>query len=250
MPRPEETLTGRGVEYAMGGKGAHQAVAAARMNAAVDMAGRVGDDDFAVRLFDALDRAGVNTTQVQRGPEATGMSVAVIDALEDYSSVLVGGANDHVDAGALRLPSDTAVLCLQNEVPEAANIAAARQARAIGAKVLLDAAPARPTVAPELLALTDILAVNRAEAHALTEAALMRDTLAALRALGPRVALVMVGAIIVAGISTVWRGASYPARRRVEEPGSDATVYARGDEIGRFSLGSTVIVVTPEHSTT
>ncbi len=122
------------------------------------------------------------------------MSVAVIDALEDYSSVLVGGANDHVDAGALQLPSDTAVLCLQNEVPEAANIAAARQARAIGAKVLLDAAPARPTVAPELLALTDILAVNRAEAHALTEAALMRDTLAALRALGPRVAIMTLSA--------------------------------------------------------
>ena len=189
MPRPEETLTGRGVEYALGGKGAHQAVAAARMGAPVEMAGRLGRDDFAARLLESLHRAGVGTGQIQRGPDASGMSVAVVDALGDYSAVLVGGANDMVDAEAVQLPQDTAVLCLQNEVPEAANIAAARQARALGAKVLLDAAPPRGPLASGLLALTDILVVNRSEANALTSAGLMRDALAALRALGPRTAI-------------------------------------------------------------
>jgi ribokinase len=114
--------------------------------------------------------------------------------LGDYSAVMIGGANDAVDPEAVRLPRDTAILCLQNEVPEAVNIAAARQARALGARVLLDAAPARGTVSPDLLALTDILAVNRSEATALTSAALMRDTLAALRALGPPIAIMTLSA--------------------------------------------------------
>lgn len=194
LPRPDETLPGAGVQYALGGKGAHQAVAAGRMGARVDMAGRVGDDDFAVRLLGALESAGVGTAQVQRGAEASGMSVAVTDAYGDYSAVVVAGANAHVDPDALQLPRDTAILCLQNEVPEAVNIAAARQARDLGALVLLDAAPPRGVLAPELLALTDIIAVNRAEANALTSAGLMRDTLAALRALGPRIAIMTLSA--------------------------------------------------------
>ncbi len=166
LPRLDETLAGQGVRYAFGGKGGNQAVAAARMGAAVAMAGAVGSDAFAATLLAALDRAGVDRTRVARRPGASGMSVAIIDARGDYGGVIVSAANLSVTGEGVP-PEGTGHVLLQNEIPEAANLAAARAAAAAGARVILNAAPARP-VAPELLALTDILVVNRGEAAVLT----------------------------------------------------------------------------------
>ena len=194
LPRLDETLVGQAVSYRFGGKGGNQAVAAARMGASVSMAGAVGSDAFAETLLAELDRAGVDRTRVVRLSGASGMSVAILDAAGGYGAVIVSAANLAVEGGK-PMPPGTTQLLLQNEIPEAANLAAARAARAAGAAVILNAAPARP-VAPELLALTDLLVVNRLEAAQLTgqpedapEAAAL-----ALLALGPAQVIVTLGA--------------------------------------------------------
>ena len=95
------------------------------------------------------------------------MSVAILDRTGDYAATIVSGANLRIDPEALgdaALWHDAGLLILQNEVPEALNIAAALQARERGVRTLLNAAPARdlPT---ELVALVDILVVNAVEAE-------------------------------------------------------------------------------------
>lgn len=191
LPALDETLAGRSVRYAFGGKGGNQAVAAARMGARVSMAGAVGSDDFGDSLLAALDAAGVERSGVRRLPGASGMSVAILTDGGAYGAVIVSGANLAV-TGEGAPPPGTRIVLLQNEVPEAANLAAARAARAGGAQVMLNAAPARP-IAAELLTLTDILIVNRGEAAALSGA---EDPVAAARALaaqGPGAVIVTLG---------------------------------------------------------
>ena len=166
LPRLDETLPGRAVRYAFGGKGGNQAVAAGRMEATVSMAGAVGTDDFAATLLAGLDAAGIDCSRVVRRPGASGMSVAIEDEAGGYGAVIVSAANLEV-TGEGAPPPGTTQLLLQNEVPEAANLAAAEAARAAGARVVLNAAPARP-VAEALLALTGLLVVNRIEAAQLT----------------------------------------------------------------------------------
>ncbi len=166
LPRLDETLVGHGVSYRFGGKGGNQAVAAARMGASVSMAGAVGSDAFAETLLAGLDRAQVDRSRVLRLPGASGMSVAILDAAGGYGAVIVSAANLAVD-GEGDVPPGTTHLLLQNEIPEAANLAAARAARAAGARVILNAAPAR-RIAADLLPLTDLLVVNRVEAAQLT----------------------------------------------------------------------------------
>ena len=77
LPRLDETLIGRDVRYAFGGKGGNQAVAAAQMGARVAMAGRVGTDAAGQAMRAVLDQAGVDHQQVSTDPGASGMSVAI-----------------------------------------------------------------------------------------------------------------------------------------------------------------------------
>jgi ribokinase len=183
LPRPDETLTGEAVDYAFGGKGGNQAVAAARMGARVAFAGAVGSDAFAERLRAGLAEAGVDAAQVARREGPSGMSVAILQADGSYGAVIVSGANRAIDPEAIVVPAGTTWVLLQNEVPEAVNLAAAGRARAAGARVMLNAAPARP-LAPALRALTDVLIVNRVEAAALaTGGPDLPDPAAAARAL-------------------------------------------------------------------
>lgn len=194
LPRLDETLAGQGVGYRFGGKGGNQAVAAARMGARVAMTGAVGSDDFAGALLAGLDAAGVDRTRVARVPGPSGMSVAILDPRGDYAAVIVSGANLSVTGEGPPPPGATHLL-LQSEIPEAANLAAARAARAAGLRVLLNAAPARP-VSPELLALADMLVVNRLEAAQLTGLPEDAHEAAALALLerGPRQVVVTLGA--------------------------------------------------------
>jgi ribokinase len=133
------------------------------------MIGAVGDDDFGRALLANLDRGGVDRSFVRVAPGAgSGMSVAIFDAGGDYGAVIVSGSNltlgEKDVAGASETIAQTAVLLLQNEVPEAANIAAARAVKAQGGRVVLNAAPARK-LSDELIALVDILVVNAIEAE-------------------------------------------------------------------------------------
>ena len=134
------------------------------------MAGAVGADEFGRFLLDALGAGGVDASRVVRLPDAgSGMSVAISDASGDYGAVIVSGANLLVDPAAFAEPGlwqGARALILQNEMPDAINIAAARAARSTGAMVCLNAAPYRP-LSGELAALVDLLVVNAIEAEEL-----------------------------------------------------------------------------------
>jgi ribokinase len=168
-PRKGETVTGHHWHPKCGGKGGNQAVSAARAGVRAAMIGAVGDDDFGRALLDNLDRAGVDRRFVRVAPGAgSGMSVAIFDAGGDYGAVIVSGSNLTLDEKDVAAASDavaqTSVLLLQNEVSEAANIAAARAVKRQGGRIVLNAAPARK-LSGELTALTDIVIVNAIEAE-------------------------------------------------------------------------------------
>lgn len=198
-PRRGETVTGRAWRPKFGGKGGNQALAAARAGAEVRMAGAVGADAFGQFLLAALAEGGIETSRVARHVgAASGMSVAIGDAGGDYGAVIVSGANLLLDPAALAAPGlwrGAQALILQNELPEAANLAAARAARAAGARVCLNAAPFRPLPA-ELMALLDLLVVNAIEAEQLGCAAVtdLASATAAAAALAERFPTVVVTA--------------------------------------------------------
>jgi ribokinase len=168
LPRKDETAVGSRWFPKFGGKGGNQAVAVARAGVASRMFGAVGDDEFGRFMRAALQAGGVDDAFVATLPNVgSGMSVAILDAQGDYAATIVSGANLQSDIGALSeaaLWQDVDLLILQNEVPDALNIAAATQARARGIRTVLNAAPARP-LPPELVSKVDLLVVNAVEAE-------------------------------------------------------------------------------------
>ncbi len=173
LPGPGETVQGGDLERIPGGKGANQAVAAARLGAKVRMFGRVGDDDFGRALLRELRSADVDTAGVRFERDAPTGTASIFVAPEGQNMIAVApGANGRVsadDARGLQLWMDSeAVLMLQLEVPVAANLAAARAAKLAGAKVILDPAPAPRDAPSELLEMADVLTPNEAEASRLT----------------------------------------------------------------------------------
>lgn len=215
LPRVDQTLTGSAVRYAFGGKGGNQAAAAARAGAEVHMAAAVGSDDLAMTLRAALDAAGVRRSGVQTHPGPSGMSVAISLPDGSYGAVIVSGANLLLRPEAVQFPRDCALMLLQSEISEAANLTFARRARDAGIATVLNAAPARK-VAPDLLALTDLLVVNRGEAADLLgrpeqgiDATRAAEDLAAM---GPAAVIVTLGADGLV-ISHQGRLTIQPARR-------------------------------------
>jgi ribokinase len=169
-PKLGETVTGRAFRTVPGGKGANQAVAAARAGAEVSMIGAVGSDDFGARLRAALDGAGVDTDLLRTVEGPSGTAHIVVDDEGDNAIVVIPGANGTVTS---LLPGDDAliatadVLLLQLELPLSAVVAAAEAARRHGVRTLLTPAPAQP-LPPGLLAATDLLLPNEHEAASLT----------------------------------------------------------------------------------
>jgi sugar/nucleoside kinase (ribokinase family) len=167
LPRVDETLTGSAVRYAFGGKGGNQAVAAARLgkvlNIPVAIAASLGADPPGEEAFETLRQAGVSTDFVQRVETPTGMSVAISLPDGGYGAVIVSASNIELDASAISIARGTQWVVLQNELPSPVNEAVAAQAKRVGARVLLNAAPARP-LAGGLADKLDLLVVNRVEA--------------------------------------------------------------------------------------
>ncbi len=164
IPRPGETVLGPGYAVIPGGKGANQALAARRAGAAVVMAGAVGRDPFADIGLSMLVRDGVDCARVARVEAPTGAAFISVDEAGENAIVVASGANAAASAGTL---DDLALsardtLLLQREVPEAQAERAARLARAAGARVVLNAAPAG-AVSPALLEVLDVLVVNEHE---------------------------------------------------------------------------------------
>lgn len=168
LPSPGQTLIGSGFASYPGGKGANQALAAARAGAAVRMFGAVGRDAAAESAL-ALLRAGeVDVSGVLAVDAATGCATILVDDAGENAIVVVPGANGKVDPGAVpdAVLSPGAVLVLQQEVPASANAALVARAAKAGMRIVLNAAPARP-LTRELLAMTATLIVNENEAAAL-----------------------------------------------------------------------------------
>jgi ribokinase len=202
-PEPGETVTDAALSLFPGGKGANQAVAAARLigPGQVSILGRVGDDDAGPRLVKNLEDNGVDASQVAVVEGKTSGSAFITVTPDGENSIAVApGANrdfgpDEVDASSGAL-SGASVLVAQMEVDIAAIERAAEIVSDAGGRVLLNLAPAREAPS-SLLALLDPLVVNEHEAAFLLDDGEKRDpegTARALLGLGPRSAVITLGA--------------------------------------------------------
>jgi ribokinase len=172
LPRPGETVSGGPFATAPGGKGANQALAARRAGADVQMIGAVGRDAFAGPALSLLRAGGVDLSKLRDVKGATGVALILVDAAGENVIAVMPGANASVaEAAAEQLDfSHQDVLLLQLEVPVPAIEAAARRARAAGARVLLNFAPFRAD-GLRLLAHVSHLIVNESEGALIAEAA-------------------------------------------------------------------------------
>jgi ribokinase len=166
LPRPGETVLAVSLTSTPGGKGANQAVAAARAGARVQFVGAVGADATAERLraYLASNAVGTDGLVTLMGP--SGSAVVTVDSTGENTIVVAPGANAHLTldtANVRAVVGDCDVLLLQLEIPVATAVAAARQARSAGAIVIVNASPAGRASA-ELAEFTDVLIVNEAEA--------------------------------------------------------------------------------------
>lgn len=171
MPAPGETLFGSGFLCSPGGKGANQAVAAARLGARVSMAGCVGDDAFGRELAANLANNGVDTRCVSSTSEKPTGTAVIIVAEADNTIVVDPGANFCLTPAMLGQAQEiikmSDILLLQMEIPLETVDAAVRLAKKHGVRVLLNPAPAGQ-IGQELLKMADILTPNRSECETLT----------------------------------------------------------------------------------
>ena len=163
IPQKDETIIGKSVKYVFGGKGGNQALAADQNGATTFFAGRVGSDSFAKLLTAHLQRSNVDFSALQVGAGASGMSVAIVETSGEYSAAVVSGENLHIDEKSIKIPNNTGVLLLQNEINDKVNLEIAKRAKAAGSKIWLNAAPAK-RIDNKLLSLIDLCIVNRIEA--------------------------------------------------------------------------------------
>ena len=168
LPGPGETLLGRGFTHAESGKGANQAFAAARLGGDVAMLGRVGDDDAGRRMRANLVSAGCDVENVRFVSEPSGVALIFVSSRGENAIVVVPGANDRYSPAAFEADrhrlAGAEVALLQLETPIETVTAAARAARAMGARVVLDPTPAPASLPAELLGLVDVLTPNESEA--------------------------------------------------------------------------------------
>ena len=170
LPRPGETVLGGKLTTVPGGKGANQAVAAARAGAAqVAFLGAVGADEHGRRIRELLRADGIGTSLLREASTApTGTALITVDAAADNCIVVLPGANATYTAPSdadLMALKQAAVVLAQLEISPDAVTAAFARARAVGARTVLNAAPALPLPAA-LLEVTDLLLVNEIEAAA------------------------------------------------------------------------------------
>jgi len=203
LPKPDETLLGDNVSYRFGGKGGNQALAAAKIDVQVFMAGRIGTDNFGKQIYDTLSNQNINLDGLQMVDEATGMSVALIGYDGIYSAVVVSGVNQTIDLSEIAVPDDLTVLVLQNEINTDANFEIIKKVPK-STFVILNAAPAL-TPNKSFFERIDLLIVNQLEAKMLLneEPSIFNnlDALRKLQNLGPKEVIITLGADGYTGIS-------------------------------------------------
>jgi ribokinase len=216
IPSPGETVLGHSHFVAAGGKGANQAVAAARLGAEVTLVARVGGDQFGDGALEGLRREGIRLDRVVRDPEApSGIALIVVDERGENAIAVAPGANAQLDESdvdrAADAIADAAVLLLQLETPLPVVRHAARLGRKHGVPVVLNPAPAQP-LGRDLLRDVTVLTPNRREAELLSGAIIPDERAAVdaarlLRDLGPETVVITLGAegAVVASGDTVER---------------------------------------------
>lgn len=203
LPSPGETLAGSDFRTVPGGKGANQAVAAARLGGSVSFASAVGDDAFGATLRAGFEADGIDVSHVQAAAGvATGIAIITVGEGGANTIVLAPGANARLSPSSIDacapLISGAALLLCQLEVPIETVERAVAIAAAAGTQVLLNPAPARAL--PEaILRGVDFLVPNETEASTLcgievVDTGSARDAARALRERGPRHVLVTLGA--------------------------------------------------------
>jgi ribokinase len=165
LPDRGETIMGTELAYMQGGKGANQAVAAARLGARVRMNGCVGSDRFSEFAQKLMRGTGVDTSPVFGVGTDTGLALITVADSGENQIIVLPGANAHLGPEDVDLGEHDGVLC-QLEIPIETVAAAARAAEGI---FCLNAAPAKP-VPVEVLGRADLVVVNRYELDALPEA--------------------------------------------------------------------------------
>ncbi|MCQ4118803.1 ribokinase [Rhodococcus tibetensis] len=166
LPAPGETILGSAFAATPGGKGANQAVAAARAGGRVTFIGAVGSDTFALELRQTLVEAEVDTTHLREVDGPSGIATITVDAAGQNSIVVIPGANSaltDLEPADLEAIAAADVLLCQLEIPVATVLAAAAHAAAHDTVVMLNPSPAQP-LSPELIELVDVLVVNETEA--------------------------------------------------------------------------------------
>jgi ribokinase len=202
IPRPGETVLGGPFAMAGGGKGANQAVAAARAGARVTFVARIGDDVFGERALAGFAADGIDTRFVSRtAGAASGVALIAVDDRGENSIAVASGANERLTAADVEAAGEAFaaadVVLLQLESPLEAVAAAVRLAAEANVPVILNPAPARP-LDEGLLAGVSVLTPNESEAELLAGLPVRgeegaRDAAAALRRRGPRSVLVTLG---------------------------------------------------------
>jgi ribokinase len=171
VPQPGETVVMEEFFQGPGGKGANQAVAAARLGARVAMVGCVGNDDRGHTVIRNLRNEDVETRFIARARTFTGAALILVDSSGEKSIGACMGANARLSAAHVRAAREAfegcRVLLMQLEAPDRALIAAARLAKKSGSKVILDPAPPRKIPAG-LIELLDVIRPNSSEAQFLT----------------------------------------------------------------------------------
>jgi ribokinase len=166
VPLAGETVIGERFQMGFGGKGANQAVMAARLGARVAMVGALGDDVYAGMTADNLIAQGVDATNVARVAGSSGVAPIWVEPDGTNRIIVVPGSNDLVDpefaAAAIRSIDAVDVVIGQLEIPQRVTLAAFRATRERGAVTILNPAPAAP-LDPELLAAADWLIPNETE---------------------------------------------------------------------------------------
>lgn len=176
LPGRGESVVGHRAALSPGGKAGNQAAQAARNESQTFMIGRIGRDLFGDRLRAALEASGVDTTYlIANEQEATGVSPVLTGGDGEYASIIVPGAGQRLSAEDIDAARDafaqSAALLLQCEIPLDISAHAARLARSVGIRVLLNASPPpadAASIPAELWAAVDLLIVNGAEAERLS----------------------------------------------------------------------------------
>ncbi|WP_342359828.1 ribokinase [Terrarubrum flagellatum] len=165
IPAPGETVLGKSYDVIPGGKGANQALAAARAGAEVVMIGAVGRDGFAETALTLLREAEVDLASVRAADRPTGAAFISVDAEGRNAIVVASGANaaPRADWISEAVWARTSTLLLQREAPEEATRIVAREAKSRGVRVIMNAAPA-DDFDPAILSEIDTLIVNEHEA--------------------------------------------------------------------------------------